>query len=115
VSNVEAKLKAVLSSAHGFKAIAIVRGEMFYVVGGLDKEILSKVDGLFAFITNTFKQLKGGSIRVIVAEYEGYGLAFVKLGFESYLVAMYSNLPLGTAYYEARRIAREVIALFGVI
>jgi len=111
----ETVLKAALSRAHGFKALAVVKGREFHTVGELDEDVLSKVDELFAFVTNTFKQLKGGSVRVIVAEYEGLNLAFVKLGFESYLVALYSDLPLGAAYYEARRIAREVAGALGVV
>jgi predicted regulator of Ras-like GTPase activity (Roadblock/LC7/MglB family) len=110
----EAALKAVLSRAHGFRALAVVRGGKFHVVGELDKDVLSRVDELFTFITSTFKQLRGGSVRVIVAEYERLGLVFVRLGFESYLVALYSGLPLGAAYYEARRMAREITGFLGV-
>jgi len=111
----ETALKAVLSRARGFKALAVVRGKKPYVAGELDEGVLYKVDELFAFITSTFKQLKGGSVRVILAEYEGRGLVFVKLGFESYMVALYTDLPLGAAYYEARRMAREIAPLLGVI
>lgn len=98
-----------LSRARGFQSLALVEGgERFYVVGRLDERVLPKVHELFTFMAETFRQLKGGGVRSLVAEFEEMGVVFVKLGFDIYLVATYRGLPLGAAYYEARRIASAV-------
>jgi len=98
-----------LSRARGFQSLAVVEGgERFHAVGRLDERVLPEVHELFKFMSETFKQLRGGGVRSLVAEFEDMGVVFVKLGFNSYLVATYRGLPLGTAYYEARRIASAV-------
>jgi len=108
MAGVEEKLRSALARVRGFRGIVAVEDGKTWIVGEVDREKLPLILDTFSFSTELLRKARNIGVRILIAEGSGSGIAYAKYGFGKQVFVLYRDMPLGTVYYEVKRLMEDL-------